>query len=263
MAPLRRTPKQAYTAGKIIFLATSTVRPDQLQLNEVKRLFAQAGRAWPEAGPMGDVAFVQTLIDGLCELSLLDSLTGVANRRAFSALMSQELDRVARAGESALLLTVDIDHFKRINDTHGHAAGDDVIKAVARALVAAVRPMDTVARIGGEEFAVVLPNCGPAFGEVVAERIRVAVESMQVSHHGQALAVTVSGGGAFAPPWVRSSAEAWMARADDQLYRAKHEGRNRMCLEPTTASEVSAEEKGLLFAWGSPDGLMIDSTSPH
>lgn len=255
--------KQAYTAGKIIFLAPATVHPDQLQFDEVKRLFAQAGRAWPNAGLMGDAAFLQAVIDGLCELSLLDSLTGVANRRAFSALMSQELDRVARAGESALLLTVDIDHFKRINDTFGHAAGDDVIKAVARAMVETVRPMDTVARIGGEEFAVVLPNCGPAFGAVVAERLRAAVERMQVMHHGQALAVTVSGGGAFAPPWVRSSAETWMERADEQLYRAKREGRNRMCLEPTTSSDVSAEEKGLLFAWGSPDGLMIDSTSPH
>lgn len=226
-------------------------------------MFAQAGRVWPDLGLVGDTGFLQAVIDGLCELSLVDSLTGVANRRAFSVLMSQELDRVARAGESALLLTVDIDHFKRINDTFGHAAGDEVLKVVARAMVETVRPMDTVARIGGEEFAVVLPNCGPAFGAVVAERIRSAVERMQVVHHGQVLAVTVSGGGAFAPPWVRSSAEGWLERSDEQLYRAKREGRNRICMEATTSSDVSAEEKGLLFAWGSPDGLMIDSTSPH
>jgi diguanylate cyclase (GGDEF)-like protein len=239
------------------------VHPQQLHLDEVKRLFQQAGRPWPDAEQMEDVAFLQALIDGLCTLSLLDSLTGVANRRAFNALMSQELDRVARAGESALLLTVDIDHFKQINDTYGHAAGDDVIKAVARSLVETVRPMDTVARIGGEEFAVVLSNCGPGFGAVVAERIRTAVECMRVVHHGQVLAVTVSGGGAFAPPWVRSSPDNWMARADEQLYRAKREGRNRMCLEPTLSSDVSAEEKGLLFAWGSSESLMINSTSPN
>jgi diguanylate cyclase (GGDEF)-like protein len=108
--------------------------------------------------------------------------------------------------------------------------------------------MDLVARTGGEEFAIVLPNCPPAFGETVAERVRRRVEHMPVVvPPGQRLQVTISIGGAFAPQWVRSSAHLWIERADQQLYRAKAQGRNLVSLEPTAVSLVSSEEKRLLF----------------
>ncbi len=143
---------------------------------------------------------------------------------------------------------VDIDRFKSVNDTHGHAAGDLVIQSVAQSLMECVRPMDTVSRFGGEEFAIILPNCPPAFGQTVAERIRRRVEQRQVSIGiNETLMVTISLGGAFAPQWVRSSATLWIERADQQLYRAKSEGRNRACLEMPPVSLVSAEEKGMLF----------------
>jgi diguanylate cyclase (GGDEF)-like protein len=163
--------------------------------------------------------------------------------------LDRELDRVARSGEPALLLVLDIDHFKAINDNHGHAAGDQVIRAVARSISQMVRPMDTVARIGGEEFAIILPNCPTTYGVTVAERIRERVASLTVEV-GQAapLTTTISIGGAFAPQWVRSSALLWTERADRQLYRAKAEGRDRACLESHIDSLVSAEEKGMLFA---------------
>jgi diguanylate cyclase (GGDEF)-like protein len=212
------------------------------------QLLRQSGHDAPPGTP-GSTAWLQSLIDALVDLSSRDALTGLPNRRTFDLALTREIDRVARSGEPALLLMVDIDHFKRINDTHGHAAGDLVIKAVAQALLETVRPMDLVARVGGEEFAIVLPNCPPAFGATVAERVRRRVEQMSIAiDPAQTLAVTMSVGGAFAPQWVRSTPALWCERADLQLYRAKASGRNLVCLEPSAVSVVSAEEKGLLFA---------------
>jgi len=212
------------------------------------QLLAQSGRELPDRHAVAPVVWMQAVIDALCELSSRDPLTGIANRRQFEAALAREIDRVARAGEPALVLMIDIDHFKQVNDSHGHAAGDLVLQGVAHALQDCIRPMDTVARVGGEEFAMILPNCPPSFGLAVAERVRAHVHGRAVLiAPGQQLQVTVSIGGAFAPQWVRSSAPLWMARADQQLYRAKAEGRNRACLEQPTVSLVSAEEKGLLF----------------
>jgi diguanylate cyclase len=220
-----------------------------LQLEAALHLLRVSGHVVPER-PEGDqAAWLQAVIDGLCDVSSRDALTGLANRRQFELALAREIDRVARAGEPALVLMIDIDHFKRVNDGHGHAAGDLVLKSVAQALADCIRPMDTVARFGGEEFAMILPNCAPAFGQTVAERIRVKVEGRRVAvAPGQEIGVTVSIGGAFAPQWVRSSSALWVDRADRQLYRAKSEGRNRACLERPPVSHVSAEEKGLLFS---------------
>ena len=218
-----------------------------LQLDLALQLLRQAGHALPEGTP-GSEAWLQSLVDALVDMSSRDALTGLANRRSFELALAREIDRVARVGEPALLLALDIDHFKQVNDTHGHASGDLVLKAVAKALLDCVRPMDMVARIGGEEFAIVMPNCAPAFGQAVAERVRRRVEAMPVAiGPSQQIGVSVSIGGAFAPQWVRSSPTLWIERADVQLYRAKAQGRNRVCLEPSAVSVVSAEEKALLF----------------
>ena len=192
--------------------------------------------------------YLQSVIDGLCELSLKDPLTGLSNRRHFRSVLDRTTDMVARSGEPALLLMIDIDHFKKVNDTYGHQTGDQVLQAVAEALGKCVRPMDTVARYGGEEFAVVLPNCHTFFGGTVAERIRQTIENMPIhTAAGQVLRITVSIGGAYAPEWIRSTATLWTERADVQLYRAKHEGRNRVFLDTQQEIFVSAEEKNMLF----------------
>jgi len=219
-----------------------------LRLETALALLRQAGQAEP-AGPPGSPAYLQMLIDQLVDLSSRDALTGLANRRTFELALAREVDRVARSGEPALLLMVDIDHFKRVNDSHGHAAGDLVIRAVAQALTDSVRPMDLAARIGGEEFAVLLPNCPAAFGPQVAARVRQRVARTEVAlpPEGLRLSVTVSVGGAFAPQWVRSTPGIWLQRADQQLYRAKGEGRDRVCLEHAAVFDVSALERDMLL----------------
>jgi diguanylate cyclase (GGDEF)-like protein len=241
----------------------SLVALEDLRLDDAKALLGRDSTlALPES-PESALTYLQRVIDGLCELSLKDPLTGLSNRRQFRSVLDRTTEMVARSGEPALLLMVDIDHFKLVNDTHGHQAGDQVLQAVSQALTKCVRPMDTVARYGGEEFAVVLPNCQPFFGATVAERIRQTIQDMPVTIlSGKILNITVSIGGAYAPEWVRSTAALWTERADVQLYRAKKEGRNRIFIDTQQEIFVSAEEKNMLFghlALGEP--AWIESVS--
>ncbi|KRH99185.1 GGDEF domain-containing protein [Curvibacter sp. PAE-UM] len=238
--------------------ATPPVDVHALRLDDARALLEHDGTELP-APADGPTAYLQRIIDGLCELSLRDPLTGLANRRHFRAVLSREIEIVARSGNSALLLMLDIDHFKKINDTHGHLAGDKVLQAVARCIASCVRPQDTVARYGGEEFAIVMPDCQAAYGETVAERVRQSVAALSIPASPVInLEITTSVGGAFAPVWVRSTADLWIERADTQLYLAKAQGRNRVCIDHQQVISVSPEEKSLLFgnlaladsAWG-------------
>ena len=220
----------------------------QLQLGDARALLERDLDKPPVTVEQTPTEQLQSIIDGLCELSLKDPLTGLANRRNFRGVQERALDVVARSGEPALLLMLDIDHFKKVNDTHGHQAGDQVLQAVARCLAHCVRPMDTVARYGGEEFSIILPNCQTSFGAAVAERIRHTIEALVIEvAPGVALRVTISIGGAYAPEWVRSTTALWTERADVQLYRSKTAGRNRVSLDEQQEIHVSAEEKNLLF----------------
>ncbi|MBW8371560.1 MAG: GGDEF domain-containing protein [Thiobacillus sp.] len=229
-------------------ISSSPIDLHDLRLDDARALLEHAGQdSHPEPGEP-PLRYLQRVIDGLSELSLKDPLTGLGNRRHFRAVLERSIEIVARSGESVLLLLLDIDHFKNINDTHGHVVGDQVLQAVAGCLAACVRPMDTVVRYGGEEFAMVLPSCRPACGRTVAERIRRAIESLSVAATPQTnIQVTISIGGAYAPEWVRSTADLWIERADLQLYRAKTDGRNQVHLDLPQEISVSAEEKGLLF----------------
>ena len=158
----------------------TTREAQALNLDAALQLLEQSGHRLPDLREAGKALWLQAVIDGLCELSSRDPLTGLANRRHFEMMLAGEVDRVARAGEPALVLLIDIDHFKKVNDAHGHPAGDEVLKHVAHTLQDCIRPMDTVARFGGEEFAMILPNCPPSFAQAVAERIRIRVQSMTI-----------------------------------------------------------------------------------
>lgn len=219
-----------------------------LRLDDALALLKHDGKPSAQQAGESTIDYMQRVIDGLCELSLKDPLTGLSNRRHFHSVLERAIETVARSGDSMLLLMLDIDHFKTINDTHGHLAGDQVLQAVAACLERCVRPMDTVARYGGEEFAVILPSCRPLFGRAVAERIRQTVAELSIPVAPMLnIQATISIGGAYAPEWVRSTADLWIERADLQLYRAKSEGRNQVRLEQPQELSVSAEEKGLLF----------------
>lgn len=229
-------------------ISSPTIALQDLQLADARALLERDFGITPNLESQPASAYLQSIINGLCELSLKDPLTGLANRRNFNAVQERALDVVARSGEPALLLMLDIDHFKKVNDTHGHQAGDLVLRTVADCLAHCVRPMDTVARYGGEEFAIILPNCQTSFGAAVAERIRQIVEALVIQITPVlALRVTISIGGAYAPEWVRSTTTLWTERADVQLYRSKAEGRNRVSLDEQQEIHVSAEEKSLLF----------------
>ncbi|MBW8329267.1 MAG: GGDEF domain-containing protein [Thiobacillus sp.] len=245
----------------------SLIDLQDLRLDDARALLEHAGQDGLQEPGESPLRYLQRVVNGLCELSLRDPLTGLGNRRHFRSVLERSIEIVARSGESVLLLLLDIDHFKNINDTHGHLVGDQVLQAVANCLAGCVRPMDTVVRYGGEEFAMVLPNCRPACGRTVAERIRRAIESLSIAATPQtSLQVTISIGGAYAPEWVRSTADLWIERADMQLYRAKSNGRNQVYLDLPQEISVSAEEKGLLFGHlplAEPAGLdSVDSDAP-
>ena len=220
----------------------------ELQLEQALQLLRHAELEPLAVEGQRDARWLQQVVDALVDLSSRDPLTDLANRRSFEMALSREIDRVARSGEPALLLALDLDHFKAVNDQHGHPMGDKILEAVAQVLRESVRPMDMVGRLGGEEFAIVMPNCPGSFGMTVAERVRRRVEALRVTTpQGETFGVTVSIGGAFAPQWVRSTPHMWMTRADMQLYEAKGAGRNRVCMEPAALPQISAEERLMLF----------------
>ncbi|MGH7663778.1 MAG: GGDEF domain-containing response regulator [Gemmatimonadaceae bacterium] len=163
-------------------------------------------------------------------LSTTDPLTLLLNRRSLVDRLGTELERALRYGTALTLLLVDIDHFKGVNDTYGHLVGDDVLREVSSLLQHAVRTVDIVARFGGEEFVILLPETGREGGVAFAERTRERIEShLFGGAHGAAFRLTASVGVATFPDDKVSSSYDLFARADEALYRAKAEGRNRVC----------------------------------
>jgi diguanylate cyclase (GGDEF)-like protein len=166
------------------------------------------------------------VMERLLAQSRLDELTGVANRRGMLAALGRAFARATRSGHPLALLMVDIDHFKDVNDRHGHAGGDAALVRVARLLVDGVRLGDTVARWGGEEFCVLLPRCDEEGALHLAERLRAAV-----ADSGEP-AVTISVGVALVEPARETPSQA-LVRADRALYKAKREGRDRVVVSTT------------------------------
>jgi diguanylate cyclase (GGDEF)-like protein len=168
-------------------------------------------------------------LDSCEEAAFTDHLTGLANRRRFERQLQREAARTERYGHPFCLLLIDVDHFKEVNDAHGHEAGDEALRRVGNALQAGTRGIDTGARIGGDEFAVILPETNLARGLEVAERLCAAIRALEINAVGN---VTASIGLAELPECARGCEDV-MSAADAALYDAKHAGRDRVSAAPS------------------------------
>ncbi|TVQ66900.1 MAG: GGDEF domain-containing protein, partial [Oceanospirillales bacterium] len=163
-------------------------------------------------------------------LSHIDGLTQIANRRQFDFILENEFKHAKRARSSLGLIMLDIDYFKPFNDHYGHGKGDDCLVKVAAALQKTInRPKDLLARYGGEEFAVILPDTDLESTQYIAEKMRLAVESLMIKHEfsNAASVITISLGGIACIP-NGDSPEKILQAADKALYQAKEKGRNRV-----------------------------------
>jgi diguanylate cyclase (GGDEF)-like protein len=171
----------------------------------------------------------------LTVLATHDDLTGVHNRRHFMEVVQREWDRARRYSTQAALLLIDADHFKRVNDSHGHLCGDELLRCIAKAVSESLRQADVLARFGGEELIVFLPHTDPLGALDVAERIRERVQALTVTWRSVTVSTTVSIG--VAPMRAELPSLDWMIHeADTALYAAKSDGRNCVRALPFEAS---------------------------
>ena len=210
---------EAMKAGACDYLPKNVLTADLLERtirNARKRLALEVERA--------------RMIETLAELSVTDELTGLANRRYLLAKLGEEVRRSERSGSAFAMLMIDLDHFKEVNDRHGHQAGDEVLKQCADALKQSVRATDTVARYGGEEFCVVLPyTTSRAAARCVAERLRKSIDALPEPVPSTSVGIAC---------WeLGSSGADVLHRADAALYKAKAAGRNRVAVDDDPEEE--------------------------
>ncbi|TKD51547.1 sensor domain-containing diguanylate cyclase [Sphingomonas baiyangensis] len=181
-----------------------------------------------------DIAILSNFASIVCdELELrlvaqVDQLTGALTRRGFVEQAEREIARARRNGRFGTLVMIDLDHFKSVNDTHGHAAGDQVLRTISEIISATLRPSDVFGRLGGEEFAVLLPETTGDDAQFVIERLRQAIAAYPITINGSAnIHITASFGLAYFTS-ATTSFESWLKQADAMLYEAKAAGRNCM-----------------------------------
>ncbi len=224
----------------------SELRPQNILLAPVldsqQSVFAVVGIESNQAGiyAMGELRLLKTIMANVTtalsnarnfvemeRLATIDGLTQIANHRRFQDILSTELERASRYTGSLTLLLMDIDHFKKFNDTYGHPVGDLVLQRVAKALEGSIRNTDYCARYGGEEFVVVLVQTDERQAQILAERVRKAVETLQIPNEGKILSVTVSVGSATFPTDGMLKQEL-IDHADQAMYHSKEAGRNQV-----------------------------------
>jgi two-component system, sensor histidine kinase LadS len=182
----------------------------------------------------------------LLRLTSTDALTGLPNKRSLETAITRDLVRADRDKTWLSMVIVDVDHFKKFNDSHGHAIGDQVLQAVAKMLSAHLRAGDLAGRYGGEEFVLVMPGSNMIGARIASERIRKALEVMVVETEHGPLKVTASlGGASLCGPSCGGSRDALFARADQALHEAKRSGRNRVVIsDPMQGTAAAAAMEG-------------------
>jgi diguanylate cyclase (GGDEF)-like protein len=219
-----------YVKRRLLWVQAGNTIPMDLKMKNGKVIRCQVA-VLPAGGRMliySDITDIVQNAQELERLATIDGMTGIYNRRHFLTLADREWQRARRYDRPISFLMIDIDYFKLINDTHGHQVGDDMITHLARVTRECKRDSDVLARLGGEEFALLLPETNPAQAEIVAERIRLEVSSNPLALVAQCVPATVSIGVASATGSMSNFAQL-MSAADQALYEAKRSGRNRVC----------------------------------
>jgi diguanylate cyclase (GGDEF)-like protein len=226
-------PLRMLDGSKVGTLCVMDIRPRRLRESDLETLRFLAG--WVQ-----DDLQMQVLNEGQAALiaerdelrrrSMLDPLTHAWNRDAVLEVLERELARAARDGSPLSVIMADVDHFKDVNDSFGHPAGDRVLVGVVENLRAALRPYDAVGRFGGEEFLAVLPRCGGTAAHAIAERMRGKVEAERFETSSGVVRATLSLGVATLAPTPGTDAPGLIEAADRALYRAKADGRNRVAI---------------------------------
>jgi two-component system cell cycle response regulator len=190
----------------------------------------------------------------LMELSQRDTLTGLFNLRYFLTALETEMERTRRAGLPTSLIMIDLDHFKRVNDTYGHDSGNLALQWATKVFQKATRKIDILCRYGGEEFSIILPGTRLSHGMRMAERLRLAMEQAKLELDGDRVALTASFGVYTYKGKEDLSVEAFIKLADSFLLEAKTRGRNRVCCEETQlevgATEITVQEREALLTAG-------------
>jgi two-component system cell cycle response regulator len=240
-ASAETTPAAAPIVARIPFgntlLGTLALGPSSRAEADTEALVGLIAREL--AGPLR----IAALMDEQQRLAWTDPLTGLRNRRSFLEQARVEVARASRYGSPLSFLLFDVDHFKSINDTHGHAGGDCVLAALGKLLVALLRTPDIPARWGGEEFVIALPSTGAEGARGAAERVRHAVEQLKVEWASKQIPVTVSVGGATFRPG--DSLDGLTDRADRAMYAAKVAGRNRITIDADPVPVVPKDSQNL------------------
>ena len=176
----------------------------------------------------------------MSESALRDGLTRAYNKRYFSERIESELQYSLRHDTPVSLIFLDIDHFKRVNDVHGHQTGDHVLVQLATVVMAMLGDDEVFARYGGEEFAIIARGMDAAAGTALAERLRASVEAHRFASNDAIIPVTISVGVSYAPGLAIATTVDFVARADEALYAAKRAGRNRVCVAPAADAAAAA-----------------------